>query len=108
MKNIKELKMVADSSFIIRIIHHSILSQRRESNADASVCIQTPDICLDVRTPALFQFTIRASEGSRTPDLLITSQLLYQLSYAGKIIFCKKRVAKVENISFGEQLNDFF
>ena len=25
----------------------------------------------------------RAGEGTRTPDLLITNQLLYQLSYAG-------------------------
>ncbi len=26
----------------------------------------------------------RAGEGNRTPDLLITNQLLYQLSYSGK------------------------
>ncbi|MCW3118418.1 MAG: hypothetical protein JWM28_2500 [Chitinophagaceae bacterium] len=26
---------------------------------------------------------LRAEEGSRTPDLLITNQLLYQLSYFG-------------------------
>ena len=30
-----------------------------------------------------------ASEGNRTPDLLITSQLLYQLSYAG--VFCLQK-----------------
>ena len=28
---------------------------------------------------------MRAEEGSRTPDLLITNQLLYQLSYFGLI-----------------------
>jgi hypothetical protein len=30
-----------------------------------------------------FGFFIGAGRGTRTPDLLITNQLLYQLSYAG-------------------------
>ena len=34
----------------------------------------------------------RAEEGSRTPDLLITNQLLYQLSYFGT--FLKKFIIK--------------
>ncbi len=33
--------------------------------------------------------TIRAEEGTRTPDLLITNQLLYQLSYFGFLIFSR-------------------
>ena len=32
-------------------------------------------------------FKLRAEEGTRTPDLLITNQWLYQLSYFG-LIFC--------------------
>ena len=31
--------------------------------------------------------TKRAEEGTRTPDQLITNQLLYQLSYFGLILF---------------------
>jgi hypothetical protein len=31
----------------------------------------------------------RAEEGSRTPDLLITNQLLYQLSYLGLLSYVK-------------------
>jgi hypothetical protein len=32
-------------------------------------------------------FKIRAEEGTRTPDLLITNQWLYQLSYFGLFLF---------------------
>ncbi len=34
-------------------------------------------------------FLLRAPGGIRTPDLLITSQLLYQLSYKGLIVMQK-------------------
>ena len=53
---------------------------------------ETPDLqsgpaLLLRRTPGiLYQFTsdcVRASRGTRTPDQLITNQLLYQLSYTG-------------------------
>lgn len=37
---------------------------------------------------------MRAEEGSRTPDLLITNQLLYQLSYAStKLLISKTQTA---------------
>jgi hypothetical protein len=35
------------------------------------------------RSPALFSASLKAGNRIRTGDLLITSQLLYQLSYAG-------------------------
>ena len=39
-------------------------------------------------------FSFRAEKGTRTLDLLITNELLYQLSYFGKQLF--KSVAKIE------------
>ena len=39
-------------------------------------------------------FSFRAENGTRTHDLLITNELLYQLSYFGKQLF--KSVAKIE------------
>ncbi len=36
-----------------------------------------------------FNMTYGAGDGTRTRDLLITSQLLYQLSYAGKMAIQK-------------------
>ena len=44
---------------------------------------------------------IRADEGTRTPDRLITNQLLYQLSYIG---FC----FPISNYSFSPLENNFF
>ena len=43
----------------------------------------------------------RASRGTRTPDLLITNQLLYQLSYAGDQVFISNTYSntiRVKNI----------
>jgi hypothetical protein len=37
------------------------------------------------------QLLKRAKEGTRTPDLLITNQWLYQLSYFGLFLFFKER-----------------
>jgi hypothetical protein len=37
-------------------------------------------------------FKLRAEEGTRTPDLLITNQWLYQLSYFGLILLLLKNV----------------
>jgi hypothetical protein len=42
------------------------------------------------------KFNTGAEEGSRTPDLLITNQLLYQLSYFGKI---NVKMTPFENVS---------
>ncbi len=38
---------------------------------------------------------IGADERSRTPDLLITNELLYQLSYIGKLSFDEKLSPKL-------------
>ena len=40
-----------------------------------------------VRLPNLKSAGLRADEGTRTPDRLITNQLLYQLSYIGFLMF---------------------
>jgi hypothetical protein len=40
-----------------------------------------------------------ARRGSRTPDILITNQVLYQLSYAGKIVFLRLRSYRVTSLS---------
>jgi hypothetical protein len=37
-------------------------------------------------TPRFAGFFLQADEGTRTPDLLITSELLYQLSYVGALL----------------------
>ena len=48
------------------------------SQAQLATLVSPPDI--DSRS---FTNRIRADGGTRTPDLLITNQLLYQLSYSG-------------------------
>ena len=40
--------------------------------------------------PSIFEGAHRADEGTRTPDRLITNQLLYQLSYIGFFSFVKQ------------------
>jgi hypothetical protein len=59
----------------------------------------------------------RAEEGTRTPDQLITNQLLYQLSYSGFFVLKqrttpKKGIAKViillERAKVYSKLSDFF
>jgi hypothetical protein len=41
------------------------------------------DLGYQAITDAISRFETRAGEGTRTPDQLITNQLLYQLSYTG-------------------------
>ena len=43
---------------------------------------------MSLHTPRFF-FCVRAENGTRTHDLLITNELLYQLSYFGKPAFLK-------------------
>jgi hypothetical protein len=55
----------------------------------------------------------RAEEGTRTPDLLITNQWLYQLSYFGLFLMFKERplfigVANLVTIFIVTNKNDFF
>ena len=40
-----------------------------------------------------------ATEGTRTPDRLITNQLLYQLSYGGRILYAP-RTCPLKEISY--------
>ena len=55
--------------------------------------------------PSCFSLGHRADEGTRTPDRLITNQLLYQLSYIGfiqpfkQLFFVSNRSAKVQPFS---------
>jgi hypothetical protein len=37
-----------------------------------------------------------AGEGTRTPDPLITNQMLYQLSYTGSLFFNRQNVSIVQ------------
>ena len=61
-------------------------------------------IPLATREPLLKTYPQReksgAGERSRTPDRLITSQLLYQLSYASTLFLPKNGSAILENVGF--------
>ena len=48
-------------------------------------------------------FELKATEGIRTPDLLITNQLLYQLSYIGtRTLQLYERVRKLSSYFFSD------
>lgn len=70
----------------------------------------TPPICCP--TAQFFECRSRADEGTRTPDRLITNQLLYQLSYIGfcqpfkQLFFSTIEVAKI--LLFSNTAKDFF
>src|ERR1700744_3882415 len=46
-------------------------------------------------------FYVRAREGTRTPDQLITNQLLYQLSYSGWWNFVGPASPRPSSLTFG-------
>ena len=48
----------------------------------------------EMRTPSFFHR--RAENGTRTHDLLITNELLYQLSYFGKMLLFDESGANIE------------
>ena len=48
-------------------------------------------------------FLLGAGRRTRTPDLLITNQLLYQLSYTG--IFKQKMLEQAENLTYSPDIN---
>ncbi len=56
---------------------------------------------------ALEYSQLRASRGTRTPDQLITNQLLYQLSYTGLLIVFSKSITGKRTFVIADFLADF-
>ena len=51
---------------------------------------------------------LRAESGTRTRDLLITNELLYQLSYFGKLFFFEKRCKFTALFGYTKRIARFF